>query len=139
MESMKGAANSPHLLVSKTWPVKFRLINRDLVLPSQTLLFMRYETLMEKKLETYALLKILKYCTGSSAKSYQCKFAIDAVLTNKRIESMEEVGAVIKKVINYETIREKFSSVHPDLMDEGILRVEVKEEGLHFISRDTPG
>ena len=94
---------------------------------------------MEKKLETYALLKILKYCTGSSAKSYQCKFAIDAVLTNKRIESMEEVGAVIKKVINYETIREKFSSVRPDLMDEGILRVEVKEEGLHFISRDTPG
>ena len=98
------------------------------------------ETVLDgNKLEAYVLLKVLKYCTGSSAKSYQCKFAIDAVLTNTRIESMEEVGAAIKKVINYETIRGKFSLVHPDLMDEGILRVEVKEEGLHFISKNTPG
>ena len=46
---------------------------------------------------------------------------------------MEEVGAAIKEIIQYKTIRGKFSSVHPDLAAEGITRVEVGEEGLHFI------
>ena len=35
LENMQGGASSPHLLISKNWPVKFRLINRDTVLPSQ--------------------------------------------------------------------------------------------------------
>ena len=35
LEGMTAAASSPHLLTCKTWPVKFRLINRDTVLPSQ--------------------------------------------------------------------------------------------------------
>ena len=52
---------------------------------------------------------------------------------NKEIESMDELGASIKKVIHFHTIRGKFSSVHPDLAAEGITRVEVGEEGLHFI------
>ena len=56
------------------------------------------------------------------------------VFKNKRIESMEEVGAAIKEIIHYQTIRGKFSSVHPDLAAEGITRVEVGEEGLHFIT-----
>ena len=47
---------------------------------------------------------------------------------------MEELGAAIKEIIQYKTIRGKFSSVHPDLAAEGITRVEVGEEGLHFIS-----
>ena len=34
-----GAASAPHLLIAKSWPVKFLLINRDTVLPSQTILF----------------------------------------------------------------------------------------------------
>ena len=138
MEDMRAAAGSPHLLDSKCWPVKFRLINRDTVLPGQTLLFMRDETLKERKLEAYVLLKILKYCTGSSARSYQCKFAIDSVFGNNNIESMEEVGPALKKIIHYKTLRGKFSSVHPDLAAEGITKVEVREEGLFFIkSRDT--
>ena len=79
------------------------------------------------------MLKILKYCTDSSARSYQCKFAVKEVFKNKSIESMEELGAAIKEIIHYKTIRGKFSSVHPDLAAEGITRVEVGEEGLHFI------
>ena len=90
-------------------------------------------TLREKKLDTYVLLKILKYCTGSSAKSYQCKFAVSTVFGNKNIKGMEEVGSALKEVIHYQTIRGKFSSVHPDLAAEGITRVEVGKEGLHFI------
>ena len=79
----------------------------------------------------YVLLKILKYCTGSSARSYQCKYAVNETFMNKSIESMEELGASLKEIIHYQTIRGKFSSVH--LAAEGITRVEVGEEGLHFL------
>ena len=94
------------------------------------------QTLKEGKLDVYVLLKILKYCTGSSCRSYQCKYAVNRAFSIKSIESMEEVGAAIKEVIQYHTIRGKFSSVHPDLMAEGIARVEVGEEGLHFFFSD---
>ena len=97
------------------------------------------QTLRGKKLDLYVILKIIKYCTGSSARSYQCKYAVNDLFTNKRIESMEEVGTAIKEVIQYKTIRGKFSSVHPDLAAEGITRVEVGEEGLLFISDQQPG
>ena len=100
---------------------------------------MSEKVLKGKKLEAYVLLKVLKYCTGSSAKSYQCKFAVQQVFGNKDIESMEELGAAIKEIIQYDTIRGKFSSVHPDLAAEGIARVEVGEEGLHFISERGTG
>ena len=100
---------------------------------------MRNETLIGRKLDAYVLVKILKYCTGSSARSYQCKFAVSSVFGNKSIESMEELGAAIKEIIQYKTIRGKFSSVHPDLAAEGITRVEVGEEGLHFIRNNGPG
>lgn len=39
----------------------------------QSLCFLNAETLAGKKLKIYVLIKILKFCTGSSAKSYQCK------------------------------------------------------------------
>ena len=100
---------------------------------------MNKETLKGKKLDMYVMLKILKYCTGSSARSYQCKYAVDVALTNKNIENMEELGSAIKEVIQYKTIRGKFSSVHPDLAAEGITRVEVGEDVLHFISDQQPG
>ena len=80
------------------------------------------------------MLKIIKYCTGSSARSYQCKYAIKEAFRNKDIGGMEELGAGIREVIHYKTIRGKFSSVHPDLAAVGITRVEVGEEGLHFIT-----
>ena len=75
--------------------------------------------------------------TGSSTRSYQCKYAVNQVFWN--IDSLEELGAAIKKVIHYHTIRGKFSSVHSDLAAEGITRVEVGEEGLHFIRNNEKG
>ena len=77
--------------------------------------------------------KILKFCTGSSAKSYQCKFAISEVLGNRLVSDVEELGDVIQKVIHYYTLRGKFSSIHPELRREGIIRVEVGEEGFRFV------
>ena len=96
-------------------------------------------TLVGKNLDAYVLLKILKYCTGSSAKSYQCKYAVNEVFSNKSIESTEELGAAIEEIIQYKTIRGKFSSVHPDLEAESITRVEVGEEGVHFIKQNESG
>ena len=93
------------------------------------------DTVLEgRKLEVYVLLKVLKYCTGSSATSYRVKFAVQQVFLNKELESMDELGGAIKEIIHYKTIRGNFSSVHPDLATEGITRVEVGEEGLHFIA-----
>ena len=97
------------------------------------------KVLRGRKLEVYVLLKVLKYCTGSSATSYKVKFAVQQVLMNKEIESMDELGAALKEIIHYNTIRGKFSSVHPDLAAEGITRVEVGEEGLHFIRSNLEG
>ena len=78
------------------------------------------------------LIKILKFCTGSSAKSYQCKFGINCILLS-RVVVAEELGKAIQDVIHYYTLRGKFSSVHSELRREGIVRVEVGEKGLHFI------
>ena len=96
-------------------------------------------TLRAKKLDLYVIVKIVKYCTGSSARSYQCKYAVSEVLWGKGFESMEEVGAAIKEIIHYNTIRGKFSSVHPDLAAEGITRVEVGVEGLYFLTKRGKG
>ena len=49
---------------------------------------------------------------------------------------MEGLGDLIQEVIQYYTLRGKFSCVHPELRREGIVRVDVGEKGLHFI-RDT--
>ena len=96
-------------------------------------------TLMGRKMDAYVLLKILKYCTDSQARSYQMKYAVDQVFANKSIDSTNDLGRAIKEIIHYKTIRGKFSSVHPDLAAEGITRVEVGEEGLHFIRDNDPG
>ena len=76
--------------------------------------------------------KILKFCTHSSAKSYECKFAVNDVLKNRQREN-EEIGALLREVINFPSIKGKFKLIRPDLRAEGIVRVEVRDEGLHFI------
>ena len=96
-------------------------------------------TLIGIKRYVYVLIKILKFCTGSSVKSFQCKFAIASVLCTRSSDInvvAGEVGRIIQEVIRFHTIRGKFSSVHPELRREGIVRVEVGEGGLHFV-RDT--
>ena len=66
-------------------------------------------------------------------------FAVQQVFMNKSTESVEELVVAIKEITHFLTIRGKFSSVHPDLAAEGITRVEVGEEGLHFIRDKEPG
>ena len=90
-------------------------------------------------MDAYVLLKILKYCTDSPARSYQLKFAIEGALRNKSLKSIKFIGDAMKEIIHYKTIRGKFSSVHPDIAAEGITKVEVGEEGLHFITDTRKG
>ena len=72
------------------------------------------KTLQETRQKVYVLLKIIKYCTGSSAKSYQCKFAVYMVFLTKDPSSYK-IGDAIRDVINYTTIRGMFNSVNLDL------------------------
>merc|ERR1711971_1235486 len=133
LDDMRSAQNSPDYFGAESWQVKMRMINRDLVLPRQSLLFLNDSTLRGLKLSVYVLIKILKYSTGSSAKSYQCKFTINDVLQNRDVSEREELSKVIQEVIHFYILRGKFSSIHPELGREGIIRVEVGKEGLHFI------
>ena len=94
---------------------------------------MRDQTLKGKKMDAYVLLKILKYCTDSPARSYQLKYAVDQALINKSIDRTGDLGTALKEIIHHNTIRGKFSSVHSDLAAVSIAKVEVGEKGLHFI------
>ena len=89
----------------------FWLINRNIVLQSQatnTLKASSYsfssDTSFRERCyagaEDNGLLKILKYCTDSPARSYQLKFAVDDVFKNKYIKGMQMVGAGIKEISN---------------------------------------
>ena len=55
------------------------------------------------------------------------------MLLQNRERDNEEIGALLREVINFPSIRGKFTSIHPDLRAEGIMRVEVRDEGLHFV------
>ena len=101
----------------------------------QSLLFLDQFSLLGKKREVYVLLKILKFCTGSSAKSYQCKYAIDERLHNLNPEKIDFCDA-LTDVLQFPSLRGKFSSVHEDLRAEGITGVEISKNGFRFL-RDT--
>ena len=62
------------------------------------------------------------------------RFAIDSFLKNRDVAA-EDLWKVIQEVIHYKTLRGKFSSVHPELRREGIVRVDVGEKGLHFVRK----
>ena len=77
--------------------------------------------------------KILKWLTGSKAKSYDIKFALEDINpgSSKNI-SESELGAALQEVIHCRFIRGKFNSVHPDLRAKGVTRVEVGSQGITF-------
>ena len=56
-------------------------------------------------------------------------------------EETEEKNRMVNLIvtIDEELLRRMDTAVHPDLVAEGITRVEVGEEGLHFIKNREPG
>lgn len=105
----------------------------------QSILFLNEKTLRNRKRDIYVLSKMLKWLTGSSAKSYQVKYALWVEINNRLDINEEEMGAVLGQVINNKAIRGKFGSVHPDLRAQGVTRVEVGDQGIIFHKDLAPG
>ena len=89
---------------------------------------MNRTTLEGSKRKAYALIKVIKYCTGSRAKSYQCKFAVHQALE----PTSDKLGEAIREIINLPNICVKFSSVHQDLKNLCVTRIEIGDNGLDF-------
>ena len=63
------------------------------------------------------------------------KFATEMVLGGRNA-AQEELGSILKQMIHHHTLQGKFSSLHSELKPEGIIKVEVGEEGFRF-NRDS--
>ena len=92
---------------------------------------MNSDTLSGTRKQVYVLLKIFKYLTGSGAKSYECKFAVHEVLSNKKTTS-DKIGEAIREVIDWKNIQGKFNSVHQDLKNLGVTKIEIGDNSLNF-------
>ena len=92
---------------------------------------MQEQTLGGTRRLVYTLAKMVKYFTGSGAKSYECKFAVHNVLHNKE-PTKDKLGEALLKVLNHETIRGKFEGVHKDLRKLGVTKVVICENGIKF-------
>merc|ERR1712131_152486 len=93
--------------------VRLRLINRDTVLAEQCLLFYSSQTLDGLKLHIYVMMKILKLCVQPQPKltSYDIKWAVHQALLNMTPKK-EEIGACIRRVLNYATLRDRFEEIN---------------------------
>ena len=87
---------------------------------------------MGRRKDVYVLAKILKWITGSSVKSYSLKFALDFMLGSNTDIRENELGLALQDVINYKTFHGKFDSVHSDLRAEGVIWIEVGDQGIIF-------
>ena len=84
--------------------ILFRKINNDDVIPRQMVPFMDQDTLKGPKLDLYVLLKIIKNISGSKAKSFDLKYAVNQTYKG-RIPEREKMGEEAIKVLNYTTIK----------------------------------
>ena len=83
-------------------------------------------------------MKILKLCVQPQPKltSYDIKWAVNRALLNMTPKK-EEIGACIRRVLKYATLRDKFDDfIHDDLAALGIVKVEVHDEGLKFVRKE---
>ena len=90
-------------------------------------------TLSGNKLFTYVISKILKQCTDAQFSSFELKYAVHNCLRNVRYET-EDVGTNLQRLLNYATLRGGFDGIDENLKKIGVQRIEVKEDGLLFMS-----
>ena len=84
-------------------------------------------------------MKILKLVTQPSPKitSYQMKFAVNQALVNMT-PTDEQIGECLRKVLQYNTLSGRFENrAHIELAKMGLDRVEVTDQGLNFIGKQT--
>ena len=64
-------------------------------------------TLKERKMDAYVLLKILKYCTDSPARSYQLKYAInETLITKNNLTGWQDLAGFRRGKNGHETFRQ---------------------------------
>ena len=95
-------------------------------------MFIENDTLTDTREKIYQMLKILKYCTGSTVKSYECKYAIHVALRNK-ILSDELIWDGLKEVMGHGLLRGRFSGVRRELMELGVEHIELNEDSINFV------
>ena len=66
---------------------------------------------------------------------FQLKFAVDRALNDRKYEEVD-IGPSMQRVMKYWTVRDKMNSVHQELEEEGVTKIEVTEEGLEFHYKD---
>ena len=66
---------------------------------------------------------------------FQLKFAVDQALNDKKYEE-GDIGSSLQRVMKYWTVRDKMNSVHEELEEEGVTKIEVTQEGLQFHYKD---
>ena len=114
------------------------MISRETVLAEQSLLFFASYTLEGRKLQVYVMLKILKLLlkTRSKVTSYILKFAVDQALLNMK-PTKGELSFCTKKVLKYQTLRDKFlfDDVNLELKKIGVKEIVIKQGGLKFVGR----
>ena len=51
---------------------------------------------------------------------------------NDKIYEDGDIGSSLKRVMKFWTVRDKMNSVHEELKEEGVTKIEVADEGLEF-------
>ena len=71
------------------------------------------------KLQVYVLMKILKLCVQPQPKlaSFDIKWALHAALVNMTPKK-EEIGACIRRVLNFATLRNRFGEINTYFLEE---------------------
>ena len=82
------------------------------------------------------MMKILKLITQPRPKltSYNIKYAVQMVLANMT-PTDNQIGECIRKVFEFETMKGRFDSIHEELAEMGLERVEVTNKGLQFVGK----
>ena len=62
----------------------------------------------------------------------QLKFAVDRALNDIKYDE-GDIGPSMQRVMKYWTVRDKMNSVHDDLVEEGVTKIEVTDEGFEFL------
>ena len=101
----------------------------------QSLLFMDQDTLRGTRKDVYVLMKVLKYITGSSAKSFELKWIIDTIFWNNKAPAMDKIGQALQEVMRHRTVRGTFGGVHQDLQSLGVTAVVVGENDVEFVGK----
>ena len=94
---------------------------------------MDQNTLRGTNKDVYVLGKIMKYATGSKAKSYQLKWAVDDIFLNKE-PSEDNLGGALREVMEHPVVRGTFGGVHDDLTTLGVTKVVVRDNEIDFES-----